>query len=185
MYRHLGSTNHIPSHKDDTLCAMVFPASVFSRVFLYSVRPLSLQRFSKPCWFFKMYVADQHVVIRWKLCTPFGTNVQPWSEQVNWNHLEINEWPLTQRIPAPGERAQISVLEASVHDAQCILQRSCNRIVPLSISFTPPCHAGQSPLAYHSIVPKVCIEVSQKDHEFVSFDFSQDITSFFHVFRVQ
>jgi len=46
---------------------------------------------------------------------------QYWTEQVSWNYAQINEWPLTKGISAPGVLVHISVLKKSVHDAPCVV----------------------------------------------------------------
>ena len=94
------------------------------------------------------------------LYTKFCTNDQHWSEQVSWKYAEINEWPLTQRISAPGVLVQISGLEESVHYAQCVvtaqLQQERSGIIDVSITMLK-----NNTLPYPTIVPSVCIEISK------------------------
>ena len=78
--------------------------------------------------------------------TPFDTNAKHRSEQVSRSYAEISEWSLTQRISAPGVLVHISVLEQSVHDAQCAvigqLHQESSVIIDVSIimsaDHTPP-----------------------------------------------
>ena len=58
-----------------------------------------------------------------------GHEVQHWLERVSWNYAQINGWPLTERISAPGVYVQISVLKKMfmVHSALC-----CSRSLPPS-----------------------------------------------------
>ena len=46
-------------------------------------------------------------------------------------------------------------------------------------------HVGQSHPSYLRIVPKACVEVSQKNRGFISFNFRRASLIFFHKFRVQ
>ena len=68
---------------------------------LYSVESPGPARLCRLRRFFQMQAADQQVVIGRQFCTPFDMNVQHWTEQIRWNHAEINEWPLTRIISIP------------------------------------------------------------------------------------
>ena len=69
---------------------------------LHLIKPPELALSYKPWLLFQTQLADNQVVIRRQLCTPFDTNVQHWLKQVSENDTEINEWLLTQRISVPG-----------------------------------------------------------------------------------
>ena len=68
---------------------------------LHLIKPPELALSYKPWLLFQTQLADNQVVIRRQLCTPFDTNVQQWLKQVSENDTEINEWLLTQRISVP------------------------------------------------------------------------------------
>jgi len=65
------------------------------------------------------------------------------TEQVSWNYVGINEWPMTKGISAPGVLVHISVLEESVHDVQCVVHEESvhdvQRIILLSLTSSSPC----------------------------------------------
>jgi len=114
-------------------------------------------------------------VIGRQFCTTFDTNIQHWIELVKTMQKStsdrltdrwLNEF-LNQYIPM-----HIFVLEESVHDAQCVVTALAPRYHLLSKTMLPN-HA----LPYSRIVPNVCVEVSQKCREFVSFNLSYGISS--------
>ena len=84
-------------------------------------------------------------------------------EQVSWNYTKTTEWLLTQ---GPVVLVHISVLEGSVHDAQCVATTQLQQDSSVIISFTITMPANHT-LPLPSIVPNVCIEVSQKDRRYV------------------
>ena len=57
-------------------------------------------------------------------------NLQYWTEQVGRDYAEINEWPSSQRISAPGVLVQIFVLVESVHYERGYLKHFCSRSLP-------------------------------------------------------
>ena len=75
------------------------------------------------------------------------------------------EWPLTQRISAPGVRVQISVLEETFHATQYAvtaeLQQEPSAIIDVSITML---HWRSQPSISHHIVRNVCIEVPVPIH---------------------
>jgi len=69
----------------------------------------------------------------------------------------------------------ISVLEESVHDAQCVVTaQEPSTIINVSIIMLT-----NHTIQYSNIVLNVCTEVTQKDRGFVSFKLSQGIIIFF------
>ena len=99
-------------------------------------------------------------------------------------YAEINARPFTQWISAQGVLVHIPILEESVHDAQCVVtaQLQLQPSVAINISITMLVnHTATHP----RIVPKVCIEVSQKDRGFISFNASQGMTNFFHELKLK
>ena len=95
------------------------------------------------------------------------------------NLVFINQWVTDdQRISASGLLLQISVFE-KVFTTQCTVTAGTIRY-----HLRKHNHVGQShTIPCPSIVPDVCIQISQKDSGFVRFNPSQDITSFFHDFH--
>jgi len=87
---------------------------------------------------------------------------------------------VNQKISASGVLVHISVLEESIHDAQRVVTAQLHQESLVSCTSASPCW-----LIISSIVPNVCIEVSQNDRGIVSFNPSQGITNVFHDFRAQ
>ena len=161
----LNKCRSTPSHP---LC---IPQSLVTRTMHYLLRSFLLPflpgppppgplRLCRPCWFFKTWVADHQVMIFWEFCTLFVTSCH-WLEHVRWNCAEICDWPLTQQISAKCVLVEISVLDESVHGAQCVVTAQFRQEPSIIISVNITMFANHT-LPYYSIVPYMCIKISQK-----------------------
>ena len=115
-------------------------------------------------------VADKQVVIDCQFCTPFWHEHPTLSRtsqlKLSRNQWVTIEWPLTQIISAPGVLVHISVLEGSVHDAQCVvttqLQQESSITIYISINMSvnhpsinrhhPKCALNSPRRIVHSLV---------------------------------